>query len=70
MLLQTVDHGEMNTNLPKPYVSRVVILAAAVELQRIHGTEFAVRFLEPFGFDHQVINELLQLTSGNTSLLI
>lgn len=49
----------------KPVVSPVVILAAAVELQRTHGTEFAARFLEPYGFDQRVIEELLQFTSVN-----
>lgn len=69
MLRQTADHDEMNTSLPKPDVSSVVILAAAVELQRTHGTEFAARFLEPYGFDQQVVDELLQSTSTNKYLL-
>jgi len=39
--------------------SSVNILGAALELQLVHGTEFARRFLEPYGYDEQVVNELL-----------
>lgn len=49
----------MTAVLPVARVSPVAILAAALELQRIHGTEFAVRFLEPYQFDPEVVNALL-----------
>jgi hypothetical protein len=45
--------------LPIAPVSNVALLAAALELQRTHGTEFAVLFLEPYGFDPEVIKALL-----------
>lgn len=49
----------MSAVLPVARVSPVAILAAALELQRIHGTEFAVRFLEPYQFDPEVVTTLL-----------
>jgi len=50
----------MRKTLPNSPVSSVAILAAALELQRIHGTKLATRFLEPYGVDEQVVNELLE----------
>ena len=49
----------MTAVLPVARVSPVAILAAALELQRIHGTEFAVRFLEPYQFAAEVVHALL-----------
>ena len=49
----------MDAPLPVAPVSSVAILAAALELQRTHGTEFAIQFLEPYGFDPEVVKALL-----------
>lgn len=49
----------MLNNYPVAPVSSVAILAAALELQRTHGTEFAARFLEPYQFDPEVVKALL-----------
>lgn len=50
----------MDFNLPTASVSRVAILGAALELQLVHGTQFARQFLEPYQFDEQVVKELLE----------
>ena len=59
----------MNTIYPKPRISRVAILAAALNLQRSHGSQFAAFFLEPYGFDQHVVDELLQSTFVDHRLL-
>jgi hypothetical protein len=51
--------------LPISPVSNVAVLAAALLLQRIHGTEFAARFLQPYGFDDGVVLELLGQDTGD-----
>jgi hypothetical protein len=38
---------------------RALLLVAAIELQRTHGAQFAVHFLEGFNFHSSVIDELL-----------
>lgn len=58
-------HGQataMSTSLLISPVSNVAILAAALVLQQIHGTAFAVLFLQPYGFPVEVISELLNET--------
>ena len=50
----------MYPNLHVAIVSNVAILAAALELRRIHGLRFALRFLEPYSFDRQVLKELFK----------
>lgn len=52
----------MSTSLLISPVSNVAILAAALVLQQIHGTAFAVLFLQPYGFPAEVISELLNET--------
>jgi len=53
------------TTYPKPTVSITALLAAAVELQQIHGKRFATYFLEEFGINESVIHELLKLPTTN-----
>ena len=50
-----------NHQLASP-VCGVTILAAALLLQEIHGTAFAVRFLQPYGLAAEVVSELLNET--------
>lgn len=51
---------------PRGPINNVAILAAALLLQQLHGTEFAARFLQQHGFDDSVITELLGSSTGNS----
>jgi hypothetical protein len=44
---------------PTRPVCNVAILAAALELQLIFDTGFAMQFLTPYGFTAEVVQELL-----------
>lgn len=52
---------------PYSAVNNVAILAAALLLQQLHGTEFAALFLQQHGFDDAVITELLGPSAGNSN---
>ena len=56
----------MPTLLSPSPASHVAILAAALLLQRLHGTEFAARFLQPYGFDAGVVSQLLGQDTGDS----
>jgi len=51
---------------PRGPINNVAILAAALLLQKLYGTEFAARFLQQYDFDDALITELLGSSTGNS----
>lgn len=49
----------MMSDQPTPPVCNAAILTAALELQRLFDTQFAISFLVPYGFKAEVVEELL-----------